>query len=264
LPRQSPLFWVAEKDRYIWQLLIRDIQTTTGRTLLTYFAATNDTRAQIALGDDAYFYELLRDAKGGPVDLVIETAGGFTDTTEKIASILRNLAPDLRVIVPCRAKSNGTLLALVGSEIIMGTCSELGPADPSIPVAPNNMVPAHFLLATPNVDPIFQQAAKYAVDQTVKLANSLLSSGMMKGRPDSEITQVVNALSSRQQYPSHGSVIDADEAQRLGLHVCKLGPNDELWQQLWLLRCMYEHDLRRAGAIKIFEGPTISNSLRAP
>jgi hypothetical protein len=97
----------------------------------------------------------------------------------------------------------------------------------------------------------------------MKLTASLLSSGMMRGRAPAEVDQVVQALASRQQYPSHGSVIDADEAIRLGLSVTKLGPNDELWQRLWLLRCMYAHDIHRAGALKIFEGPTVSNSLRA-
>jgi hypothetical protein len=107
LPRQSPLFWVAEKDRYIRQLLIRDIQATTARPLIVYFALMADPRAQITQGDDVYFTEMLRDVKGGIADLMIETAGGFTDPTEKIASILRGMTSDLRVIVPCRAKSNG-------------------------------------------------------------------------------------------------------------------------------------------------------------
>jgi hypothetical protein len=263
LPRQSPLFWVAEKDRYLRQLLIRDIQDETGRTLLVYFAVVTDARAQITVDDDAYFAEMLRDAKGGAVDLMIETAGGFTDPTEKIASLLRTLAPDLRVVVPCLAKSNGTMLALTGSNIIMGPTSELGPADPLIPVSPGNMVPAHFLISAPNVDPIFAQAAHHAISQTVKLAGNLLSSGMMKGKTPGEIDRVVQALASRQQYPSHGSVIDADEAANLGLSVTKLGPNDELWQRIWLLRCMYAHDTRRVGALKIFEGPSVSNSLRA-
>ena len=90
LPRQSPLFWVAEKDRYLRQLLVRDIQEDTGRALLVYFAS-NDPRAQIGPGDDAYFAEMIRDTHGGPADLLIETSGGWTDTTEKIASLLRNL-----------------------------------------------------------------------------------------------------------------------------------------------------------------------------
>ena len=263
LPRQSPLFWVAEKDRYIRQLLIRDIQESTGRTLLAYFAVTNDPRAQIAAGDDAYFVELARDAKGGPADLLIETTGGWTDATEKIVSILRSLLPDLRVIVPCRAKSNGTMLALVGKQIVLGPCSELGPADPFIQIAPNNMVPAHFLVNVPGVDPIISQLADSAIKQTRQIATTLLETGMMKGRDAQAIKDVVDALTSRQQYHSHGSVIDADEAERLGLQVKKLSLDDDLWQRLWLLRCMYEHDATRAGALKIFEGPNISNSLRA-
>lgn len=100
-----------------------------------------DQRAQISLGDEVYFTEMLRDAKGGAVDLLIETPGGYTDPTEKIASLLRTLAPDLRVIVPYRAKSNGTMIALVGSDIIMGPASELGPADPFISLGPNNKCP---------------------------------------------------------------------------------------------------------------------------
>jgi hypothetical protein len=263
LPRQTPLFWVAEKDRYLRQLLIRDIQAESQRTLLIYFAVATDSRAQIMVGDDAYFAEMLRDAKGGPVDLMIETAGGFTDPTEKIASLLRTFAPDLRVIVPCMAKSNGTMLALVGTNIVMGPCSELGPADPLIQIAPGNLVPAHFLIGVPNIDPIFVQAAQHAITQTSKLAKNLLETGMMKGRPGTEIDDVVKALSSRQQYPSHGSVIDADEATRLGLSVTKLAHDNELWQRLWLLRCMYQNDVRRAGALKVFEGPNVSNSLRA-
>ena len=263
LPRQSPLFWVAEKDRYIRQLLIRDIQESTGRTLLAYFAVTNDPRAQIAAGDDAYFVELARDAKGGPADLLIETTGGWTDATEKIVSILRSLLPDLRVIVPCRAKSNGTMLALVGKQIVLGPCSELGPADPFIQIAPNNMVPAHFLVNVPGVDPIISQLADSAIKQTRQIATTLLETGMMKGRDAQAIKDVVDALTSRQQYHSHGSAIDADEAERLGLQVKKLSLDDDLWQRLWLLRCMYEHDATRAGALKIFEGPNISNSLRA-
>ena len=155
------------------------------------------------------------------------------------------------------------MLALVGKQIVLGPCSELGPADPFIQIAPNNMVPAHFLVNVPGVDPIISQLANSAIKQTRQIATTLLETGMMKGRDAQAIKDVVDALTSRQQYHSHGSVIDADEAERLGLQVKKLSLDDDLWQRLWLLRCMYEHDATRAGALKIFEGPNISNSLRA-
>src|SRR5262245_969686 len=38
LPVQSPLYWVEQKDRYLRQLLIRDIEELTQRRLLVYFA----------------------------------------------------------------------------------------------------------------------------------------------------------------------------------------------------------------------------------
>ena len=38
LPSQSPLFWVEQKDRYLRQLLIRDIEERTQRRLVVYFA----------------------------------------------------------------------------------------------------------------------------------------------------------------------------------------------------------------------------------
>lgn len=264
LPIQSPLYWVAEKDRYLRQLMIRDIQAITGRTLLVYFAAF-DQRAQIAPGDDVFFAEMLRDAKADtPIDLMIETIGGFTDPTEKIAALLRVHVTDLRVIVPCRAKSNGTLLALVGNSIVMGPCSELGPADPFIQIAPNNAVPAHYVIGAGQADPIFVQAASDAIKQTKKLARSLLETGMMNGAAPEVLDAIVHALASRDNYHSHGSVIDADEALRLGLKVEKLNADGDLWQRLWLLRCMYEHDAAKSQTLKMFEGPYISNRLRAP
>jgi hypothetical protein len=65
LPRQSPLFWVAEKDRYIRQLLIRDIQAATGRSLVVYFASTADPRAQISQGDDVLLHRNASRRQGG-------------------------------------------------------------------------------------------------------------------------------------------------------------------------------------------------------
>src|SRR5271170_5145178 len=50
LPSQSPLFWVEQKDRYLRQLLIRDIEEITGRRLLVYFANRYRNEAGI---DDA-------------------------------------------------------------------------------------------------------------------------------------------------------------------------------------------------------------------
>jgi hypothetical protein len=76
------------------------------------------------------------------------------------------------------------------------------------------------------------------------------------GGEPSTIDDVVAKLSSRDVYFSHGSVIDHVEAAALGLKVEYLKPEDPIWQRIWLLFCMYEHDCRRARYLKVFEGAT--------
>ena len=234
----------------------------TGRRLAIYYTDC-DGPAQIDQGDDKYLLEVLRDCHNGQVDLLLETNGGFTDATEKVVSILRSQTSDLRVIVPKRAKSNGTLIALAAKEIVMGACSELGPIDPNIVVGPGQVVPAQFIVQSKQpLDPIITQAADYSIRQTQKLATDLLKTGMMSGRLDGEIADTVNKLSTRDVFHSHGSVIDHREARALGLNACYLAPGDRTWECLWLLRCMYEHDARRSKVTKIFESCKLSSSIR--
>lgn len=257
-PAQSPLFWVTHKDRYLRQLLIRDIEEQTGRSLVVYFTDCDRTAAQIDQSDDVAFAELLAPLAGMPVDLLLETNGGLTDATEKICSLLRQTTADLRVIVPRRAKSNGTVIALCGSEIIMGYQSELGPIDPSFAG-----VPAEFIVNAPpgSFSAIDYQFAEAARKQTRKLAKALLSTGMMKSFSDAEIESAIESLATKNIYHSHGSSIDADEAQTLNLTVHKLPPTDLLWQQVWLLRTMYQYDCGSHGYSKLFEGCSISSAV---
>lgn len=264
MPGQSPLFWVAEKDRYLRQLLIRDIEAQTGRRLIVYFAdcSSPHSGAQILASDDAYLAELLGPGEARPTDILLETLGGSTDATEKLVGLLRNCAPDLRAFVPCRAKSNGTLLALAAKEVVMGVTSELGPIDPLLTIGPQARVSAHLLMGE-GTEPFISRMAEDAVSQTKKLATSLLATGMLKGHAEGDIATIVDKLAGPDHFHSHGSVIDADEAADMGLCILHLKPDDPLWQSIWLLRCMYAHDLQHNGLIKVFEGRTISNTLKA-
>ncbi|WP_177341047.1 SDH family Clp fold serine proteinase [Comamonas thiooxydans] len=250
LPSQSPIFWVTHKDRYLRQLLIEDIELETGRSLVVYFTDCDQTNAQIDMGDDIHLAELLNGCAGKPIDLLLETNGGATDATEKLCSLLRAMAPDLRVIVPRRAKSNGTVLAMCGQTVVLGMESELGPIDPAI-----NGVPVHFVLNAPPgaFNPIDFQVAQTARLQTEKLARQLLASGMMENKTAPEIDEAIRKLATRDTYHSHGSVIDYKEAQDLGFHVTFLDQKSELWKKFWLLRSMYQHDCPISGYAKLFE-----------
>ncbi|MGO6740490.1 hypothetical protein ACC732_28400 [Rhizobium ruizarguesonis] len=260
LPSQSPLFWVQQKDRYLRQILIADIEEMTGRRLVVYFANRFRNDTFINAGDIPYMAELLGDLNGAPADLLLETGGGETDATEAIVSLLQSTAPDLRVIVPNAAKSNGTVICLAAREILMGSTSELGPIDPSVGGMP----------ASIGIEPAVAQQnyalhrlAMYAIMQTKKLATSLLKNGMLAGKTDQEVSNVVEALSTKNVFHSHGSVVDHREAKDLGLAVSYLTDDNELWKRLWLLHCMYAQDITAANHLKIFEGRARSTSVAA-
>jgi Serine dehydrogenase proteinase len=260
LPSQSPLFWVQQKDRYLRQLLIRDIEDLTGRRLLVYFANRFKPEAQITAGDIPYFAELFGDVGTDPVDLFLETSGGQTDATESIVSLIQSSVKDLRVVVPNSAKSNGTVICLAGNEIVMGPTSELGPIDPSIQGIPCTILAEEQIKASNY--PLHRMGV-LGILQTKKLAKSLLMHGMMAGIDETRIDQTVSSLASRDVFFSHGSVIDHREAASLGLRVTFLDGNDEIWRRLWLLYCTHMYDVERNSFLKVFEGRARSTSLKA-
>lgn len=261
LPVQSPIYWVNQKDRYLRQLLIRDIEALTKRRLFVYFANRFCRGSDIDEGDPAYLCELFSDYAGDePMDLLLETNGGKTDSTEALVSILKNRVPDLRVVVANAAKSNGTLLCLAANSIVMGCASELGPVDPHLEGTPCT------ILADPQLAAMNFALHKLAIlflKQTQKLTSELLRNGMMQGRDESDIQDVTQKLSTRDYYFSHGSTIDYKEAQELGLKVEILGHESEIWKRIWMLYSMYDFDCRRDGYVKVFESRSRSTAIKA-
>jgi hypothetical protein len=169
--------------------------------------------------------------------------------------LIQNLASDLRVVVANAAKSNGTLLGLAAKSIVMGAPSELGPIEPLVQGIPCSIL-IQPQIAAQNFP--LHKCGEFALQQSRTLAKKLLTNGMMMGESPATIDDVVAKLSSRDVYFSHGSVIDHVEAAALGLKVEYLKPEDPIWQRIWLLFCMYEHDCRRARYLKVFEGATRS------
>jgi hypothetical protein len=111
---------------------------------------------------------------------------------------------------------------------------------------------------------IVHHLATFAIEQTKKLAKRLLENGMKKGASDAEIEELVRKLLTRETYFSHGSVIDHQEAVKLGLKVEYLPPENDLWKLFRLLACMYEADSRQHRYLKVYEGNRLSSAIEAP
>lgn len=77
-------------------------------------------------GDEGY-------SRDRTIDLVLDTLGGSLDSAFRIALYLSQFTSKLRVYVPRRAKSAGTLIAIGAQELYLAPFAELGPLDTQIP-----------------------------------------------------------------------------------------------------------------------------------
>jgi membrane-bound ClpP family serine protease len=67
------------------------------------------------------------------VAVILETPGGVVEVVERMATVLRHHYPDhVTFIVPNKAMSAGTVLAMSGDRILMDYFSVLGPIDPQL------------------------------------------------------------------------------------------------------------------------------------
>jgi len=255
LPAQSSKYWAKEKDRYLRQLLISDIEEETKRELVVYFSRLDQYISEIDADDLA---EVLEGVESKEIDLLLHTSGGLIDSVEKFVGVLRQMHVNYRVIVPSWAKSGGTLIALSSQELLLGVSSELGPIDPQITLPDYGSVSAEFVAADNTQPEILKSIAKADMARAKHLANRYLPTGLLRGKDGAVITSAVEKLSSATGYGSHGAVIDHDEAKNLQLSVKWMEPSSTLWRRVWLLYCLYDFDTKQDDIGKITEGALYS------
>ncbi len=112
--------------------LIEQIEQLRGSRVLCYI--TGDRAPAVAqIGDDAVrpMYDCLREfGKVEKLDFLLYSRGGAIDVPWRIVTALRTVAAEWSVLIPYRANSAATLLALGADEIVLGRFGELGPIDP--------------------------------------------------------------------------------------------------------------------------------------
>ena len=272
---KTPMFTAMNAARYQRQTLIRDIEVTQPK-LLCYVAGN---RAPVDRSDTLGFVDMLHNiTPGEPIDLLLHTPGGDVDAAEKLITLVRSATGEegqLRVIVPDYAKSAGTLMALGANTIVMSDSSELGPIDPQISskggdgrdvvysvltylnaydearqaltAAPND--PAS-LITFEKFDPVLVRKFKSIRDRARMFAENLLK------RRGANFSKIANDLMDVSRYPSHGQMIDWEQARTIGLPIEYLAPTDTVWRKYWALYCHLR--LAIEGEQRIFESNYVS------
>lgn len=250
--------------------LIRTIEAARGSKVITYFVSDRPgATAQIAEDAVRPMYDHLQAI--GPskkIDLFLYSTGGLTDAPWRIVTMIREFAEEFAVLVPYKAMSAATMIALGADEVVMGRKGELGPIDPQLSITRGGegetavqeqvgvedvMSYIRFVktagvedqapLATiitglaDKVDPRILGQINRAHSHIRDVARKLLTSRFNRQElNEGQITLIINTLA--EQTYQHGHAIGRKEAAQIGLNV--VHPAQPVEDAVWQLFVAYE------------------------
>lgn len=248
-------------------LAIEEMLNADGLTIISPMQEGVEHRAKVAIE--------ARKERRGNLFVILDTPGGVVEIVERIVRVLREHYSEIKFIIPDRAMSAGTVLAMSGDDILMDYHSCLGPIDPQL-VRDDRLVPAlSYLAQYENLIQKSEQGSlstaelvllekldlaelhqfKLAHDLSVDLLKRWLTSFKFKDWVKTEsrgisVTQkmkeeraseIAHQLSDQTRWLTHGRGIDMKTLrEELRLKIDDLGDNPDLkkavWDYFWFLR----------------------------
>jgi hypothetical protein len=237
-------------------------------TKTAYISFFCSDEASIDSSDIPAFGDILLSV--GDVDqlnLIISGPGGDGTVAEKIIELCRAYCKEFRVIVPNRAKSAATIIALGADEIVMGYCSELGPIDAQVPhvvgglirwISAQSFIDSRSALLNSYAEAVKKKEDARAILQQIAVLDApfidhceklmdfsrtvaskyleryMFSTLKPASARDKAIQNVLTKLSSVGIFKVHGRMIDGNAAKTdLKLKVRLLPKDDPLWIDVW-------------------------------
>lgn len=141
--------------------LIKQIEERRGSRVICYIMGDRrGLETRIASDQHSLLFEHLN--KIGfvdRIDVLLYTVGGITVAGWGVVSLIREFCNEFAVLVPYKAYSCGTLIALGADEIVMAKLGQLSPVDPSVtspynPPAPGPQMPGSIRLLPVSVEDV--------------------------------------------------------------------------------------------------------------
>lgn len=255
--------------------LIRKIEEHRESRVISYIVGDRpNNTAQISEDAVRPMYDHLLEIGQVPnIDLFLYSIGGLTEVPWRIVSMIREFVSErFSVIIPYKAMSAATMIAMGADEILIGRKGELGPIDPTLSISRGSvdgtvvqdqvavediMSYIRFVKATGLSDqsalaPLLMQLADKldpkilgqldrAHSHIRDVGRKLLTSRADDYRLEAAIVdQIIDALSETTY--QHGHAIGRKEARQIGLKVQQ--PDAEMEKVMWDLYVSYEELLR--------------------
>ena len=225
------------------------------------------------------------DAKHDRLAMLLTTEGGYIETVARIVDTLRHHYDYVEFVIPNRAFSAGTVLALSGNAIHMDYYSRLGPIDPQVQSTTGDQVPAlgylaryEDLLNKANRGQIseaevalllgFDQAELYMFDQARELTITLLKEWLVnykfrdwkttedrgarvtKRMRTTRAASIAKKLNDTNRWHSHGYGISMDVLRRdMRLKIDDFGADHMLSRAIRGYHDLFEDYLTKRGIV---------------
>lgn len=246
-----------EKDRYI-----KSYARKNNKVLLAIIeplsGAEGDLEPDILFGVDLIF-DSIDIRKTTELLFLINTSGG-SGYTLALAKTIRRLFNKITVFIPGVAASAGTLLSLIGDEIVMGRMGHMSPVDSQLCIKDGNdekyvsirSLPSGFKKLIEELkgkkdrakSPVYKtmldkidlrlkdEYERVIINDVQEIEDLLCLSNYSKAKAYKIADKLVNA------YPTHDHIIDYYEALRLGLRVKHSRKYKEEWELMkyWFLK----------------------------
>ncbi len=267
---------MGRKER---QDLIKEIEKKRSSKLIAY-VVSDRSNLPFAIGGDTprLFYDHLDGQMGDKnrLDLFLYAPGGDSSVPWRLVSLFREFSKEFNVLIPFRAYSAATMIALGSDTIVMGPKGELGPIDPTISsehnpvdeIAPGKRktinvedLTSFFALIKEKIGitqqkelaPIIQSLTEQVSPLALGNVNRhhsfirMVATKLLKSRkkpPDERMTKkIVEDLVERTYFHGHG--IGRREAKK-DLNLSVINPDSALLDLMWQLYLEYEELLQLA------------------
>ena len=265
----------ATEKRETREAIIKELQTERGSKIISYIVSTRQG-VNFQIADDAVriIYDHLRKLgikNTDKVDIFLHSFGGVGVVPWKLVNLVREFSKDFEVLVPYKAYSAATMIALGANKIVMHRMGELGPIDPKVanefnPVTPqgqqiginvedvasyvsfmkefagitheDELIQALNSL-TNNVHPLAIGNVYRFYAQSRMMAKKLLKLHMIDPKDEHIIDEVSEILTSKLFF--HGHPINRKEASDLKLKIEE--PKQKIEELMWKLYKSYEDEM---------------------
>jgi len=285
LLKSKPSFEQLRKQRVKLMAAIRE---KCGRHVIIFVADPDKQApppgAMLHFADIPHFNECLRSIpEGADVDIVLHSGGGLAEVAERVAGLAADRFKTVRYVVPMRAQSAATILALQGDMLVMDDAASLGPIDPQFMQANGRTIPAQSLKEgvdkilkesaggqlNPGYIPILQQVTPADLQSAIEaslLSSQLVSEGLKRGMLKDDKGKTAKAKNAAEKlcdhgkWLSHGRMVAAKHLHDLGLPVTTFD-DDPCGDEYRALSANLLISLQ-SNALKIYETETTEIVLR--